>query len=301
MIQQVRDNCLPISRKLSVYFFVAALGLLLCGCAPKRVSPPPQVPGTAAEEARKDAPPPKVSYTGNVWGPGLTRRIITEKEIEGITKRNPDLTRRMCLEILGRLNSKSHFHIPDDIKRKQKLRVPRDFAAYKDWTPMPKGIFEAAEVPKFILIVKDIPFIGWYEKGRLVGDAQVSIGKLPHWTKEGIYKVEEKDADHYSMSYKNVYGQPAPMPFALRIYGHVWIHGGDILGGYLSHGCINLPLDPSEQLFNWAEIGTVVLIVDSLKKLEKDLQKYSRTLLAKSPAAAGKKPVSRPSPRDAKP
>jgi hypothetical protein len=152
-----------------------------------------------------------------------------------------------------------------------------------------------------ILIVKDIPFIGWYQKGRLLGDAQVSIGKLPAWTKAGFYRVEEKDIDHFSSSYKNVYDQPAPMPFALRIYGHVWIHGGDILGGYLSHGCINLPLDPAEQLFIWSEIGTAVLIVESLKELEKDLQKYSKVLPAKSPAPAGKKPAVRPSPSDSKP
>ena len=32
----------------------------------------------------------------------------------------------------------------------------------------------------------------------------------------------------------------------------VWIHAGDIVGGYCSHGCINLPIFPAMKLFEWA-------------------------------------------------
>jgi len=36
-----------------------------------------------------------------------------------------------------------------------------------------------------ILIVKDIPFLGWYEQGRLVGDTHICIGKKSNWTRAG--------------------------------------------------------------------------------------------------------------------
>jgi hypothetical protein len=297
LIQLVKERISPGAYSFLMFLCFALLGLFLSGCAPKQVRVPDSFLETPNSEDSKDETPlPKVSYTRNIWGPGLTRRIVTEKEIDALVKRYPELTRRMCFEILGRLNSKSHLYIPDDIKEKRKLKVPRDFTAYVNWTPMPLGIHEVAEVPKFILIVKNVPFIGWYERGRLIGDAQVSVGKLPAWTKSGIYRVQEKDADHSSQSYKNIYGQPAPMPFALRIYGHVWIHGGDILGGYLSHGCINLPLDPSEQLFNWSDVGTAVLIVESFNDLAKDLQKHSKVILPKNSVVIGKKQAVRPSP-----
>jgi len=61
----------------------------------------------------------------------------------------------------------------------------------------------------------------------------------------------------------------------LRIYGRVWIHCGDVTGGYCSHGCINLPLDAAVQLFKWADQRTLVLIVDSLDDLKQALGETS--------------------------
>jgi hypothetical protein len=58
------------------------------------------------------------------------------------------------------------------------------------------------------------------------------------------------------------------MPYALHVYGHVWIHAGDVVDGYCSHGCINVPLRQAQELFEWAERGTLVLIVQSLKDLD---------------------------------
>jgi lipoprotein-anchoring transpeptidase ErfK/SrfK len=70
------------------------------------------------------------------------------------------------------------------------------------------------------------------------------------------------------------------MPWALRIYGTVWIHAGDVTRGYCSPGCIVLPLETAEQLFDWADMGTAVLIVESLATLNSSLKQYSMALLA---------------------
>ena len=119
--------------------------------------------------------------------------------------------------------------------------------------------------------MKDEYFLGWYEEGRLVGDSHVCIGKKDGWTRPGVYTVKEKDADHISRSYTNAYGEPAPMPWALRIYEHVWIHAGDITQGNCSRGCINLPVFVAPKLFAWADKGTAVMIVDSLDDVEPEL------------------------------
>ncbi|MDY0039103.1 MAG: L,D-transpeptidase [Desulforhabdus sp.] len=199
---------------------------------------------------------------------GWTYRVVAEKELLDLNKEDPELSFSISKQILARLNVRAPYYIDEDIRNGRPLKVPNDFRAYKSWTPLPRVIPEVSSVPKFILIVKDIPFLGWYEEGRLAGDSHICIGKKGGWTRAGIYRVRDKDIDHVSRSYTNAYGQPAPMPWALRIYEHVWIHAGDITKGNCSHGCINLPLMPAQQLYGWADFETVVLVVESLPEMQ---------------------------------
>lgn len=199
---------------------------------------------------------------------GWTNRVVDERELSDLTERDPQLSYSISKQILARLNVRAPYYIDQDIREGRPLKVPNDFSLYKNWSPMPREIPEAYSIPKFILVVKDIPFIGWYEYGRLVGDSFICIGKSDGWTRAGIYRVRDKDIDHVSGSYDNAFGVPAPMPWALRIYGHVWIHAGDISGGYCSHGCINLPLMPAQALYAWADFDTVVIVTESMGTLQ---------------------------------
>ncbi|MCK8600520.1 L,D-transpeptidase [Desulfoferrobacter suflitae] len=199
---------------------------------------------------------------------GWTHRSVDQVELSQLTNHDPHLSYSISKQILARLNVRAPYYIDQDIKRGRPLKVPNDFTLYKDWSPLPREIPEVHNIAKFILIVKDIPFIGWYEYGRLAGDSFICIGKNQGWTRAGIYRVRDKDIDHVSRSYTNAFGVPAPMPWALRIYGHVWIHAGDITGGYCSHGCINLPLMPAQALYAWADFDTVVIITESLGALQ---------------------------------
>ena len=238
---------------------------LVLGCAPRHI---PIV-----------AQPDAVDTT---W----TVRTVSNQELEMWAEKDPRLSPHECVELLARLNLKGRFYIQEDIKRRRPLKVPNDFLAYLTWTPMPRWIAQVSEQAKFILVIKDIPFLGWYERGSLTGDTHVCIGKKPGWTKAGLYRVKEKVADHISASYRNAYGAPAWMPFAMRIYERVWIHGGDITGGYCSHGCINLPLHTAAELFKWTEQGTMVLIVDSIENLQQALVKHSALLGNAAPGEA---------------
>ena len=193
-----------------------------------------------------------------------TKRVITEKELEGLSRKDMDLSPSASLRILAKLNARDFDYIAQDIREGKPIKVPNDFSAFKTWTPLQRYIPDVADLPGFILIVKDLPYIGWYEQGRLVGDTYICVGKVEGTTREGLYTVRQKDVSHVSRSYPNAYGEPAPMPWALRVYETVWIHAGDIVGGHCSHGCINLPIFPAMKLFAWATPGTPVLIVDSL-------------------------------------
>jgi lipoprotein-anchoring transpeptidase ErfK/SrfK len=200
------------------------------------------------------------------------RRVITEKELRRIEQKDPDMGFYRSLEILCRLNKKDKEYIRKDMKQKRLLIVPKNFYSYRDWSPLPGTVTRARKFSKFILVVKNIPFLGWYQNGKLVGDTYVCIGKMNDWTKNGLYRVTEKDPRHMS-TYPNAYGEPSLMPNALHIYDRVWIHTGDVIGPNCSHGCINVPIAHADKLYNWAEVGTAVLITESLKDLGRDIKK----------------------------
>ena len=224
------------------------------------------------------APPPNLSWT---------KRAVTPAQLQQLTERNPNLTPTACMEILARLNHKDRLYIRRDIKKGRALKVPNDFVAYLGWTPLPSRLERAAAVPEFILVVKDIGFLGWYANGRLRGDSFICIGRRSKWTRAGLYRVLGKDIDHVSSSYNDAQGHPALMPFGLRIYGTVWIHGGDITRRTCSHGCINLPLDAAQKLYAWADPGTMVLIVESLQSLDRAIDRHSKLFaLRNAPGAS---------------
>lgn len=254
---------------------------IFAGCMPRKIVPTPELPAPES---------------------GWTERKITPTELRRISGKHSDLDHRTLLDILARLNSRDRDYIEEDIQKGRKLKVPKDFRYYRNWTPLPRQINEVSHLPKFVLVVKSLPFIGWYEKGHLLGDSYICIGKKGEWTRAGLYKILKKDENHVSASYRNAYGQPALMPWALRIYGHVWIHAGDIEGPHCSHGCINLPIAPAARLFEWADSGTTVLVIESLKDLNKSLPRKP----IKAPpekTAPGKKPpaIKRPPPIPASP
>ena len=246
------------------------LCFLLSGCAVRYVQPPPEFeyeePPVTQPTRRPQAiqPPPKKPPARLGW----SMRAISEKEISRLNEKDPEMTPSVAYEILARLNVRARYYMADDIKSGRVMRVPYDFRAYKNWTPLPRQLPQYRDTHKLILVAKDIPFLGWYEYGRLVGDTPTCIGKQGGWTRAGVYNVLEKDANHFSRSYLNTYGQPTPMPLALRIYGRVWIHVGDVVGGYCSHGCINVPLRAGDRLFRWTPTGTPVWVVESLAEVE---------------------------------
>lgn len=216
-------------------------------------------PGPVDVNAAADGSADKIIST-TAW----TRRVISEKELEKLCLKDAEISPSVGLRLLARLNARDFDYIAQDIRDGKPIKVPNDFHAFKNWTPLQHYLPEVADLPKFILIVKDIPFVGWYENGKLVGDSYACVGKIEGMTREGLFSVKEKDISHVSRSYPNAWGVPAPMPWALRVYDTVWIHAGDIIGGYCSHGCINLPIFPAMKLFDWAKPGTPVLIVKSL-------------------------------------
>lgn len=95
-------------------------------------------------------------------------------------------------------------------------------------------------------------FRGGYE----IGASAILYGADAKPTPLGIYPITQKDADHRS----NIY-DGAPMPYMLRLTNDgVAIHASDVQDGYMTHGCIGVPLAFAKKLFAVAKLGDRVIV-----------------------------------------
>lgn len=97
-----------------------------------------------------------------------------------------------------------------------------------------------------------------FRNGHEIGTTVILYGTEEFGTPLGRFDVIAKMEHHRSANYD------APMPYTLRLTNDgVSIHGSNVRGGRGTHGCIGLPLDFAQRLFNEAKTGTSVQIVRS--------------------------------------
>lgn len=95
-----------------------------------------------------------------------------------------------------------------------------------------------------------------YRNGIRIGVSTCSTGKQGHATPTGVFVVLQKDKHHRSSTYNN-----APMPNMNRLtWSGIALHAGQLPGYPASHGCVRLPMEFSERLFEITHLGTPVII-----------------------------------------
>ncbi|HZP18647.1 MAG TPA: L,D-transpeptidase family protein, partial [Bauldia sp.] len=98
--------------------------------------------------------------------------------------------------------------------------------------------------------------VTFYDADGWILRAPVSTGTKGRETPAGVFAVIEKDKDHHSTLYDDAW-----MPNMLRItWNGIALHGGPLPGYAASHGCVRMPYDFAEQLFDKAKIGLRVII-----------------------------------------
>jgi L,D-transpeptidase-like protein len=86
--------------------------------------------------------------------------------------------------------------------------------------------------------------------------SSVSTGQTGYETPVGTYSVLQKEAEHYSNRYDD-----ASMPFLQGItWSGVALHAGALPGYPASHGCIRLPYEFAEHLFDMTKVGMRVIV-----------------------------------------
>src|SRR5215472_9455080 len=86
--------------------------------------------------------------------------------------------------------------------------------------------------------------------------APISSGQPGYETPAGIYSVIQKEAEHYSNLYDD-----ASMPFMQRItWSGIALHAGVLPGHAASHGCVRMPYNFAEELFDITKLGMRVIV-----------------------------------------
>lgn len=112
-----------------------------------------------------------------------------------------------------------------------------------------------------VAVVVSLPeqLVHVYRNGIRIAVSTCSSGKPGHETPTGVFVVLQKDKHHRSSTYNN-----APMPNMNRLtWSGVALHAGNLPGYPASHGCVRLPLDFSDKLFQITHLGTPVIIAGS--------------------------------------
>ena len=93
-------------------------------------------------------------------------------------------------------------------------------------------------------------------KGKIM-ESPVSSGQTGYETPAGIYSIVQKEEEHHSNLYDD-----ASMPFMERItWTGMALHAGVLPGYAASHGCVRLPHDFAERLYDVTNMGMRVLVV----------------------------------------
>lgn len=117
----------------------------------------------------------------------------------------------------------------------------------------------AAPGPLKVLVSLPLQLAFVFKGGALAGVSSVSSGAPGYDTPTGTFPILQKDRDHRS----NLYD--ADMPYMLRLtWDGVALHAGKVTGEPASHGCVRLPAAFARKLFEVADIGATVTIVDEV-------------------------------------
>jgi len=125
-----------------------------------------------------------------------------------------------------------------------------------------------AILPKWIRLALSDQKLLYGQGPKLFGESLISTGKPGYKTPIGDFSVLNK----IPLAWSKTYGLYMPYWMSFTSRGH-GIHelpywpggyreGADHLGKPVSHGCVRLGIGPAKELYDWAEIGTRVKVVD---------------------------------------
>ena len=122
--------------------------------------------------------------------------------------------------------------------------------------------------PKIIYVITDDQKLYAWEGNELVYEWDVVTGRPGKETLPGVFHIFRKHEEYTSMTYGS--DMPYSMFFTTdgkAIHATKWATLRSYLHAYLtesvgSHGCVGLTLDHAGEIFAWAPMGTLVVVLE---------------------------------------
>src|SRR3954451_8799750 len=162
-----------------------------------------------------------------------------------MTPQSPAARSRWALPVIVMLTAIAGVNSPNATAREARPASPTKVTAAR----------QAGEPILAIVSIKTQQ-VTFYDSEGWILRATVSTGVEGRETPAGVFAVLEKDKDHRSTMYDDAW-----MPNMQRItWNGLALHGGPLPGYAASHGCVRMPYDFAEKLFDKTRIGMRVII-----------------------------------------
>lgn len=122
----------------------------------------------------------------------------------------------------------------------------------------------ATKDEKLIIVSLDDQTLVYSQGDQIVGEFKISSGLASTPTPEGEFEViEKKPKVNYIGPGYNLPNTKWNLMFKENSGGNYYIHGAywhNNFGKPMSHGCVNVSYANMEPLYNWADVGTKIII-----------------------------------------
>src|SRR5580704_9694458 len=136
------------------------------------------------------------------------------------------------------------------------LADPAGATRRREAQPVETIAARAAREPIMAIVSLSNQRVTIYDADGWILRAPVSSGQTGYETPAGIYSVIQKEEEHYSNLYDD-----ASMPFMQRItWSGIALHAGPLPGYPASHGCVRMPYEFAQRLFDMTKIGMRVIV-----------------------------------------
>ncbi|HEU0176491.1 MAG TPA: L,D-transpeptidase [Blastocatellia bacterium] len=154
------------------------------------------------------------------------------------------------MAVLLKLNRLDEQHLRAGVT----LLIPEHIDELNAFSPFPRRLETAREVPKLILVSLRVQAFGAYEFGNLVRWGPTSSGKRATPTPAGLYHTNWKSkATRSSINEEWL----LPWYFNLDNKRGISFHQYDLPGYPASHGCLRLLADDAAWIYGWADQWTL--------------------------------------------
>jgi hypothetical protein len=136
------------------------------------------------------------------------------------------------------------------------LADPAGATRHREAQPVETVETRPAGAPLMAIVSLSNQRVTIYDADSWILRAPVSSGQTGYETPAGIYSIIQKQEEHYSNLYDD-----ASMPFMQRItWSGIALHAGPLPGYPASHGCVRMPYEFAQRLFDMTKIGMRVIV-----------------------------------------